>query len=140
MVSALRRDDAVVRARSEMVEHASLVPGERLDLGLPEPHAEHARPTLLDVDDVARCEIDQRGRHCVVGHAEPVCQEVDDSRRLVAEIEGPRADRRLRRRARDQERAGCREPTQGGRDRDEREEEIRIAEQTEIVSAEADGR
>ena len=58
-------------------------------------NVEHARATLLDVDDVARGEIDQRGRHRVVGHAEPVDEEVRDGGRLGPEVERPRADRRV---------------------------------------------
>ena len=103
-------------------------------------NVEHARATLLDVDDVTCGEIDQRGRHGVVGHLEAVREEVRDGRGLRAELECSQPDRRLRRSARDQERGRRGEPARGRRDGGESDNEIRIAEQTGIVSAEADGR
>jgi hypothetical protein len=68
-----------------------------------------------------------------------VGEEVHDRRRLGGELERPRPDRRLRRRARDEDGAGSGKPADGRRDRDQREDEIRFAEQAGIVSAEADG-
>jgi hypothetical protein len=68
-----------------------------------------------------------------------VREEVHDRRRLGAEVERPRTDRRLWRRARDEDDAGRGEPADRRGDGDEREDEIRFAEQAGIVSAEADG-
>ena len=84
--------------------------------------------------ELTRGEVDERGRHGVVGHAEAVSQEVDDGRRLVAELQRPRADGRLRRRPRQQNEARRREPDEPRPDGGERENEIRVAEQARIVS------
>ena len=85
----LGRDDAVARARQKVVEHAALVPGQRLVVRGPKPHVEDTRPALLDVDDVASGQIDERGRNGIVGHAEPVREEVHNRRRLGAELHRP---------------------------------------------------
>jgi hypothetical protein len=68
-----------------------------------------------------------------------VREEVHDGRRLGAEVERPRTDLGLRRRARDEDGPGRGEPADGRGDSDEREDEIRFAGQAGIVSAEADG-
>jgi hypothetical protein len=69
-----------------------------------------------------------------------VCQEVDDRRRLAAELERPRPDRRLRRRPGPKGEKRRREPEEPGPDGGKRENEISVAEQAGIVSAEADER
>ncbi len=79
----LGRNDAVERADAEMVENAALVGRQPFVARLSEPHVEDARAALLDVDHVARGEVDQRRGHGVVGHAEAVRQEVHDRRRLA---------------------------------------------------------
>ena len=99
VVSACGRHDAVVRDPIEMLEDTLLVCRQRHVVRRTKPDVEHARSTLLDVDDVARGEIDQRGRHRVVGHTEPVDEEVRDGGRLGPEVERPRAHRGLWRRA-----------------------------------------
>jgi hypothetical protein len=68
-----------------------------------------------------------------------VRDEVHDRGRLAAEVQGSRADDRLRRCARDEDGRRRREPRDGRGDGDEREDEIRFAGQAGIVSAEADG-
>ena len=89
------RHDAVDRDSIEMLEDTLLVRRQWHVARRTKSNVEHARATLLDVDDVARGEVDQRGRHRVVGHAEPVDEEVRDGGRLGPEVERPRADRGL---------------------------------------------
>ena len=127
-------------ARAKVVEDAPLVGRQGVVIHGSQSHVEHARPSLLDIDDVPRGEVDERGRHGVVGHAEAVCQEVDDRRRLVAELERPPPDRRLWRRPRPKGEKRRREPEEPGPDGGKRENEISVAEQAGIVSAEADER
>ena len=82
-----------------MLEDTLLVRRQSRAVRRTKSNVEHARATLLDVDDVARGEIDQRGRHRVVGHTEPVDEEVRDRGWLGPEVERPRAHRGLWRRA-----------------------------------------
>ena len=65
-------------------------------------------------------------------------EEVHDGRRLVAEVERPRADRGPGGVRETTTRNGRREPADGGGDRDEGKDEIRFAGQAGIVSAGAD--
>jgi hypothetical protein len=105
----------------------------------PQPDEEGSGPVLVDVDDVACGEVDQRRRHGVVRDAEAMREEVHHRRRLAAELQRPWADDRLRRCAGDEDGRRRREPRDGRGDGDEREDEIRFAGQARIVSAEADG-
>jgi hypothetical protein len=125
-VSAAGTIAAAARARSEVVEDASLVRREALVARRAKPNEEGSGPALLDVDDVPRGEVDQGRGNRVVGHPEAVREEVDDRRRLAAELERPGTDRRLRRRARDEDGRRGREPGRGRGSGDEREEEFPI--------------
>jgi hypothetical protein len=121
-----------------MLENTALVGGEGGVAQGTKAHVEDAGPPLLDVDDVPRREVDQGRRNSLVCGAKAVDEEVRDRRRLGAEVERSRPDRRPRRHARDENEPGGDEPSGAGRGRNDDEQEIGVDGQTRIVSASAD--
>ena len=115
----LARHDALRRQRADVAVHLLLVAREVAGRVVLDPHDRAAGLDLLDVDDAAAGQVEQRRRDRLVAEAPPARDEVDDGRRLRSEVHRRRPGVRLPRPRGDRQQREQRGPDpEGHRGRD----------------------